>query len=92
MPPYYTDTIEDGYERSAPSRITPCSATRHESHASRVFYEQLLGMKVVWEPDPDNVYFSSRIGQFRLTPDSVIRACGASIFDGAIIGSYRCDP
>jgi catechol 2,3-dioxygenase-like lactoylglutathione lyase family enzyme len=26
---------------------------------SRRFYEQLLGMKVVWEPDPDNVYFSS---------------------------------
>jgi catechol 2,3-dioxygenase-like lactoylglutathione lyase family enzyme len=24
-----------------------------------VFYERLLGMKVVWEPDPDNVYFSS---------------------------------
>ncbi|MCP9449364.1 MAG: VOC family protein [Nitrospira sp.] len=26
---------------------------------SRRFYEQLLGMRVVWEPDPDNVYFSS---------------------------------
>jgi catechol-2,3-dioxygenase len=26
---------------------------------SRVFYEQLLGMQVVWEPDADNVYFSS---------------------------------
>jgi len=26
---------------------------------SRAFYEQVLGMKVVWEPDPDNVYFSS---------------------------------
>jgi len=26
---------------------------------SRRFYEQLLGMQVVWEPDPDNVYFSS---------------------------------
>lgn len=26
---------------------------------SRTFYEQLLGMKVVWAPDPDNVYFSS---------------------------------
>jgi catechol 2,3-dioxygenase-like lactoylglutathione lyase family enzyme len=26
---------------------------------SRMFYEQLLGMKVVWEPDADNVYFSS---------------------------------
>jgi catechol 2,3-dioxygenase-like lactoylglutathione lyase family enzyme len=26
---------------------------------SRAFYEHLFGMKVVWEPDPDNVYFSS---------------------------------
>ncbi len=26
---------------------------------SRAFYEQLLGMKVVWEPDADNVYLSS---------------------------------
>ena len=26
---------------------------------SRRFYEQLLDMKVVWEPDADNVYFSS---------------------------------
>jgi catechol 2,3-dioxygenase-like lactoylglutathione lyase family enzyme len=26
---------------------------------SRAFYEQLLGMQVVWEPDADNVYFSS---------------------------------
>lgn len=26
---------------------------------SRRFYEEVLGMHVVWEPDPDNVYFSS---------------------------------
>ena len=26
---------------------------------SRAFYERFLRMKVVWEPDPDNVYFSS---------------------------------
>ena len=26
---------------------------------SRAFYEKLLGMKVVWEPDPNNVYLSS---------------------------------
>jgi len=26
---------------------------------SRAFYEQLLGMNAVWEPDADNVYFSS---------------------------------
>jgi catechol 2,3-dioxygenase-like lactoylglutathione lyase family enzyme len=33
---------------------------------SRGFYEQLLGMKVVWEPDPDNVYFSSGSDNFAL--------------------------
>jgi catechol 2,3-dioxygenase-like lactoylglutathione lyase family enzyme len=26
---------------------------------SRKFYEELFGMKTVWEPDPDNVYLSS---------------------------------
>ena len=33
---------------------------------SRAFYEQLLGMKVVWEPDSDNVYFSSGSDNFAL--------------------------
>ncbi|HKQ35404.1 MAG TPA: VOC family protein, partial [Nitrospiraceae bacterium] len=33
---------------------------------ARLFYEQLLGMKVVWEPDPDNVYFSSGSDNFAL--------------------------
>ncbi len=26
---------------------------------SRAFYEELVGMRVVWEPDPGNVYLSS---------------------------------
>ena len=26
---------------------------------SRAFYEELLGMKVVWQPDPENLYLSS---------------------------------
>ncbi|HKT36717.1 MAG TPA: VOC family protein [Nitrospira sp.] len=26
---------------------------------SRAFYEELLGMKIVWQPDTDNVYLSS---------------------------------
>jgi len=26
---------------------------------ARKFYEELFGMKVVWEPDPENVYLSS---------------------------------
>ena len=33
---------------------------------SRTFYEQLLGMKVVWEPDPDNLYLSSGIDNLAL--------------------------
>ncbi|MBS0152508.1 MAG: VOC family protein [Nitrospira sp.] len=33
---------------------------------SRRFYEQLLGMKVVWEPDSENVYFSSGIDNLAL--------------------------
>ncbi|RPH81652.1 MAG: VOC family protein [Nitrospiraceae bacterium] len=33
---------------------------------SRMFYEQLLGMKVVWEPDPENLYFSSGADNFAL--------------------------
>jgi hypothetical protein len=31
MPPYYTNSIGDDYDSSAPSRITPCSAAGHES-------------------------------------------------------------
>lgn len=33
---------------------------------SRRFYERFLGMKVVWEPDPDNVYFSSGVDNLAL--------------------------
>jgi catechol 2,3-dioxygenase-like lactoylglutathione lyase family enzyme len=33
---------------------------------SRAFYEQLLGMQVVWEPDADNVYFSSGVDNLAL--------------------------
>ena len=33
---------------------------------SRRFYEELLGFQVVWEPDPDNVYFSSGVDNLAL--------------------------
>lgn len=33
---------------------------------SRAFYEGLLGMRVVWEPDPDNVYLSSGLDNLAL--------------------------
>lgn len=33
---------------------------------SRRFYEQMLGMMVVWEPDSENVYFSSGVDNLAL--------------------------
>ena len=33
---------------------------------SRQFYEQLLGFQPVWEPDPENVYFSSGMDNLAL--------------------------
>ncbi len=33
---------------------------------SRRFYEELLGMRVAWEPDPENVYFSSGVDNLAL--------------------------
>ncbi len=33
---------------------------------SRRFYEQVLGFQSVWEPDPENVYFSSGIDNLAL--------------------------
>ena len=31
----------------------------HDAERSRKFYEEMLGMDVVWQPDPQNVYLSS---------------------------------
>ncbi len=33
---------------------------------SRRFYEQLLGFQAVWEPDPENLYFSSGVDNLAL--------------------------
>lgn len=33
---------------------------------SRQFYEQLLGFQSVWEPDPENIYFSSGVDNLAL--------------------------
>ncbi|HEX5647442.1 MAG TPA: VOC family protein [Nitrospira sp.] len=33
---------------------------------SRQFYEQLLGFQAVWEPDPENIYFSSGVDNLAL--------------------------
>ncbi len=43
---------------------------------SRAFYEGLLGMKVVWEPDPENVYLTSGLDNLALhqvAPDQIDR-------------------
>ena len=58
---------------------------------SRAFYEQLLGMKVVWEPDPDNVYFSSGPDNFALHQIPASEIACVSTLEGAIIGSHRRD-
>lgn len=50
---------------SSPPAPLPLKGLRHlalrvtDMAKSRAFYEGLLGMKVVWEPDPQNVYLSS---------------------------------
>jgi catechol 2,3-dioxygenase-like lactoylglutathione lyase family enzyme len=41
---------------------------------SRQFYQELLGMKVVWEPDADNIYFSSgpdNLALHQIAPDDL---------------------
>lgn len=50
---------------SSPPSPRPLISLRHlalrvtDMARSRAFYEGLLGMKVVWTPDPDNVYLSA---------------------------------
>lgn len=67
-PPYYTETVSPHSEqdrRTIPMATPSHRGLRHlalrvtDLALSRRFYEQLLGMKVVWEPDEENVYFSS---------------------------------
>lgn len=61
---------------------------------SRAFYEQLLSMKVVWEPDADNVYFSSgtdNLALHQVAPGELAayRPPGAQLLDhvGVIVES-----
>ena len=37
-----------------------------DPQASKRFYSECFGMKVVWEPDPDNVYLSSGVDNLAL--------------------------
>lgn len=38
----------------------------HDLPRSRQFYEQLLGFQPVWEPDAENIYFSSGVDNLAL--------------------------
>ena len=35
-------------------------------HVSQAFYERLFDMKLVWQPDPDNVYLSTGVDNLAL--------------------------
>jgi catechol 2,3-dioxygenase-like lactoylglutathione lyase family enzyme len=41
----------------------------HDPQASKRFYCDMFGMRVVWEPDPDNVYLSSGTDNLALHRD-----------------------
>ena len=49
----------------AAAALVPTSGLRHLAlrvhawEATKAFYREVFGMRVVWEPDPDNVYLSS---------------------------------
>jgi catechol 2,3-dioxygenase-like lactoylglutathione lyase family enzyme len=63
---------------------------------SRAFYERFLGMKVIWEPDEENVYFSSgndnlALHQIHSTEREAYRAGPGQLLDhfGVILDSPR---
>jgi catechol 2,3-dioxygenase-like lactoylglutathione lyase family enzyme len=67
---------------STPPSPLPFISLRHlairvtDMAKSRAFYEGLLGMKVVWEPDPDNVYLSAgadNLALHRIPADELTR-------------------
>ena len=66
LAPYYTNSIEATMSVPLHRGLRHVALRVVNLARSRTFYEQLLGMKVVWEPDPDNVYFSSGPDNFAL--------------------------
>src|SRR4029453_3170884 len=65
------------------SRITGLKGMRHIAlkvgnvARSKSFYQDILGMEVVWEPDPQNVYLSSGCDNIALHEVSENFATGA---------------
>jgi len=66
------------------SRITGLKGMRHialkvrDVARSKSFYQDFLGMEVVWEPDPQNVYLSSGCDNIALHEVSRSFATGAT--------------
>jgi catechol 2,3-dioxygenase-like lactoylglutathione lyase family enzyme len=66
------------------SRITGLKGMRHialkvrDVARSKSFYQNFLGMEVVWEPDPQNVYLSSGCDNIALHEVSRNFATGAT--------------
>jgi catechol 2,3-dioxygenase-like lactoylglutathione lyase family enzyme len=66
------------------SRITGLKGMRHialkvrDVARSKSFYQDFLGMEVVWEPDPKNVYLSSGCDNIALHEVSRSFATGAT--------------
>ena len=66
------------------SRITGLRGMRHialkvtDMVRSKKFYQDMLGMEVVWEPDPQNVYLSSGCDNVALHEVSQRFATGAT--------------
>jgi catechol 2,3-dioxygenase-like lactoylglutathione lyase family enzyme len=66
------------------SRITGLKGMRHialkvsDVARSKSFYQDILGMEVVWEPDPQNVYLSSGCDNIALHEVSRNFATGAT--------------
>jgi catechol 2,3-dioxygenase-like lactoylglutathione lyase family enzyme len=66
------------------SRITGLKGMRHialkvrDVGRSKSFYQDILGMEVVWEPDPQNVYLSSGCDNIALHEVSRNFATGAT--------------
>ena len=65
------------------SRIAGLKGMRHialkvtDMARSKSFYQDILGMEVVWEPDPQNVYLSSGCDNIALHEVSQSFATGA---------------
>jgi catechol 2,3-dioxygenase-like lactoylglutathione lyase family enzyme len=52
---------------------------------SRAFYEELLGMKIVWQPDIDNVYLSSELAAYQPPKAQLLDHIGVILEDPGMV-------